>query len=177
MIEGKTLIEDLIAEVIRREGGYVNHPADKGGPTNMGITLETLGKYRNNEVTADDVQKLTRAEAENIYYLMYWRQHGLHTVTGSIPVQGMLLDAAVHHGPRTAIKLLQRAIETSPDGVIGPKTRAAADAMDPRELAAALVAARAIHYGKILERSPGQSVFAEGWMTRLAEFIEKIPEI
>ncbi|MDU6240386.1 MAG: glycosyl hydrolase 108 family protein, partial [Bradyrhizobium sp.] len=42
------------------EGGYTNHPADRGGPTNMGITLETLRAWRHNDaLTAEDVKQLS----------------------------------------------------------------------------------------------------------------------
>jgi lysozyme family protein len=65
-------IDTILDEIIRREGGYVNHPADRGGPTKYGITAQTLGRWRklDRPATATEVKALTETEARAIY-----RQH------------------------------------------------------------------------------------------------------
>ena len=62
-------IEQILDDILRREGGYVNHPADRGGPTNFGITAQTLGSWRKlgRPATAAEVQALTEPEARAIY--------------------------------------------------------------------------------------------------------------
>ena len=66
-------IDTILDEIIRREGGYVNHPADRGGPTNFGITAQTLGSWRKlgRPATAAEVQALTETEARAIYRQQY----------------------------------------------------------------------------------------------------------
>ena len=54
-------IEALITRVIEREGGYVNHPADAGGPTRYGITLAALHDWRRAPVGAADADHLATA--------------------------------------------------------------------------------------------------------------------
>ena len=51
-------VADLIDDILRREGGYVNHPADKGGPTNFGITQDTLSRYIGRQALISDVKNL-----------------------------------------------------------------------------------------------------------------------
>ena len=62
---------DIIGEIIKREGGFVDHPSDRGGPTKFGITLRTLRAWRGQPVTREDVRTLTKAEARQIYAERY----------------------------------------------------------------------------------------------------------
>jgi len=59
--------DQIIAEIIQREGGFSDRTADRGGATNFGITIQTLAAWRKKPVTVDDVKKLTPAEATEIY--------------------------------------------------------------------------------------------------------------
>ena len=170
------MIEHLIDRVIAREGGYVNHPDDRGGPTNMGITQATLASYRGRVVSVDDVRGLSRAEAIAIYRQNYWVRPGFVNLVTSQAVVEMLFDAAVHHGPGTAIRMLQRAAEVVDDGVLGPMTRRAVAGYPSRRLAARFVAERAEELGRIVTARPSQAAFAHGWLRRLGEFIRLIPE-
>ena len=67
------IAEKIIKNIIRREGGFVNHPADKGGATKYGITQATLGSWRGlkRNATVAEVQSLLQSEAEQIYYKNY----------------------------------------------------------------------------------------------------------
>ena len=48
--------ESAISEVLLTEGGYVDHPDDRGGPTNYGITQKTLSDFLGHEATKEEVQ-------------------------------------------------------------------------------------------------------------------------
>ncbi|ANI77673.1 hypothetical protein EP837_01243 [Sphingobium sp. EP60837] len=123
----------LIDEVIAREGGYSNHPADRGGPTNFGITQAVA---RANGY-AGDMRQLPRAVAEAIYRRLYWERPGYGFVTEIAPnVAGELFDSTVNMGPATATRFLQRALnalnrnqrdypDLKADQLIGAKTLAA----------------------------------------------------
>lgn len=169
------MIEQIIDRVLEREGGYVNHPRDRGGPTNHGITQNTLAAWRGHAVTAEDVENLDRREAAEIYRSLYWLAPGFDTLNSLHPlIVEMLFDAGVNHGPASAVKMLQRAAGATDDGDLGPKTRSAAARMHQRELAARLAAERVLAYGRIVGNNPSQAVFAHGWAARAAEFIRQL---
>lgn len=112
------MIKTLISNVIRREGGYVNHSADRGGPTKYGITLATLEAWRGKRCTAEDVRDMEEPEAYAIYMELYWVQPGFRALGLPVQLNDMLLDASVHHGPNRATRLLQSAAEAKADGIL-----------------------------------------------------------
>lgn len=169
-------VYELIDRVIEREGGYVNHSADRGGPTKYGITLNTLERYRGQPCTAADVEALTLEEARAIYYQDYWSKPGFANLDLSDVVVEMVFDAGVHSGPARAVKFLQAAAGVTPDGDIGPKTIAAAGALSPVRLAANIMAERNEFLGRLVTNNPSQAVFAHGWDRRISELIRLIPE-
>ena len=123
---------EIIAGIIKREGGYVDHPADRGGPTKYGVTLATLQDHRAAPVTAADVEALTESEAASIYRERYLLEPGFDRIQDD-RLRALVLDCSVLHGQATATKLLQRAIGLKDDGVFGAKTEAAAN-ITPRFL-------------------------------------------
>lgn len=166
-------IDKMIEDVMAREGGYVDHPHDKGGATNFGVTAATLGAYRGYSVPADsiEVKALTYAEAKKILTERFVVFPGLEAK--SAVLQELIVDFAIHSGPMRAIKFTQQCLNVKPDGVIGAETRAALIACDPAKVYRRLLAARARLIASILQSKPDQRVFAAGWINRIAEFIEK----
>ena len=171
------MIHGLIDRLIQREGGYVYHPADRGGPTNMGITIRTLASWRDREITEEDVINLSRQEAVAIYFEEYWSEPGFEALEMPPVLNEMVFDAAVHHGVHGATRLLQSASGVGVDGKIGPQTRKSVLEASSVELASAFMAARVSLIGSIITRQPSQAVFAHGWMNRMGEFIKMIPTI
>jgi len=167
--------DDVIAALIDREGGYVHHPADRGGPTKHGITLDTLRAWRGDDsLTAADVRALTRDEAATIYRHRYLREPGIDRLPDVI--QPVVLDGAVLHGPADAIRQLQRATDAEPvDGVIGPVTLEAARRTLDRDGAdgvhVALVRQRVLAAAAIVERDHSQGAFIGGWCRRALEWL------
>jgi len=106
-----TTIDTILDEIIRREGGYVNHPADRGGPTKFGITAQTLGAWRKlgRAATAAEVQALTENEARAIYRQQYITGPGLDVITHP-GLLHLLVDSGVHSGPKRAVQWLQSAL-------------------------------------------------------------------
>ncbi|MGI9437130.1 MAG: glycoside hydrolase family 108 protein [Geminicoccaceae bacterium] len=174
-------VDSMIDDVIRREGGFVDHPADRGGPTKFGITQKTLARHLGRDVKPDDVRRLRLDLAADIYRSTYFMKPRIDSLPASI--QAFLFDSAVNHGPRRAIRFLQLVCNAagfgplSADGLCGPATRgqakAAESAMGPW-LLAALAEERRIFYRLIVDRNPSQQVFFKGWMNRLAEFDKMI---
>lgn len=124
-------IDQLIDVLLEREGGYVNNPADKGGPTNYGIT-EAVARAQG---YAGPMQSLPREEAAAIYTRLYWLRPRLDEVAKrSDAVAAELFDTGVNMGPAVAVTFLQRALtalnrnakdypDLVPDGRIGSARR------------------------------------------------------
>nr|WP_281720108.1 glycosyl hydrolase 108 family protein [Nitrosomonas nitrosa] len=167
------MVETIIDDIIRREGGFIKHPNDRGGPTKYGITAKTLGNWRQlgRLATSDEIAALTEAEAREIYRQQYIVEPGFDVITHPA-LQVLLVDAGVHSGPQKAVKWLQEALGVTADGMIGPKTREAVAKADPEVLYTKVLAARLRHLGRLITNDPKQSVFAAGWMNRMAEFVE-----
>jgi lysozyme family protein len=162
----KTRFDACLAEVLRHEGGYVDHPADPGGATNMGITHQTLARWRKVSpwwnLAEAEVRTLAREEAAAIYKAEYWDI----CRAGEMPagVDLALFDFAVNSGPDRAIRTLQRVLNVASDGIAGPRTLAAVTRADARTVVEALCDSR-------LDFLKGLSTFAtfgRGWSNRVA---------
>lgn len=161
-------IDDLISKVIEREGGYVNHPSDRGGPTNWGITQGTLSDWRGAPTTDLHVFNLSQDVARQIYRERYFK--GLEGVTDP-KVLELLFDYAVNSGTGRAVKALQIVIGAAADGAWGPKSAAALKAIpDQSKLYWPLVCERLDNFLRIIGQDPSQAVFAAGWANRIKPF-------
>lgn len=161
--------DDIIKEILRKEGGFVNHPDDRGGPTKYGITLETLSNFRHIVADRTDVQSLTESEAHQIYMQNYVVGPGFLDLPEKI--QPIVVDAAVLHGPGRAIRMLQEAAGAVVDGSLGPNTRNAVKAAESRSLINAMSVVRLKFIANLVGAKPSQSVFLRGWVSRLTSFI------
>ena len=168
-----------LTNILRREGGFVDHPADRGGPTKYGITAATLGEWRGlgRPASREEVNALTEREARAIYTKRYLKDPGFAQIRNA-KLRDLLLDCAVHHGPRRAATWLQEAVGVTADGIIGPKTLAAVanygrrgEGRRGRPLHATILSKRIIFLGELITKDPKQAVFAKGWMVRVAEFL------
>jgi lysozyme family protein len=167
-------VDDIIDDIIRREGGFVDHPADRGGPTKYGITQATLAEWRGHPVTIEDVKALTVEEARRIYRALYIEKPGLAALPE--PLRGLVVDTAVHSGVKTAVRLLQKALGVpAMDGILGPATMAAVRNTNAAWLYRKMLAERIRYLGEVITARPANAVFAKGWMERVAEFVENSP--
>ena len=173
--EYQPMIQTFIDRIIKREGGFVDHPDDRGGATNFGISMYTLGAWRNELVTGNDVKAMSVTEARDIYQSMYWEEPKLGKLHLSPVLQEMLFDSAVQHDPYDTIKWLQEAVNEKADGLIGPMTMAAVADQESDMTAARFMANRIAYYGRIITNNPSQAAFAAGWMNRMKEFVVAIP--
>ena len=101
------VIDTLIDAVIDREGGYSNHPADRGGPTRYGITQAVARTNGYDE----DMRVFPREQAEDIYRRLYWTRPAFDQVAVRAPkIAEELFDTGVNMGPAVAAVFLQRAL-------------------------------------------------------------------
>ena len=162
--------DDIIDDVLRREGGFVDHPADRGGPTHYGITQPTLARWRGRAVSVDEVRSLTAQEARDIYRALYVERPGFAAIQDD-RLRALLVDWAVHSGALRVVRAVQRLVGVTPDGQLGPVTLAAIHTALPQGLYAQVVRARGAFLADLLQRDPSQRVFAAGWLRRLMEFV------
>ncbi|HUE79737.1 MAG TPA: glycosyl hydrolase 108 family protein [Sphingomicrobium sp.] len=180
MDEAANGADRLIDELIEREGGYVNHVADKGGPTRFGIT-ELVARAHG---YAGPMSLLPRDEAAAIYRRLYWLRPRFDEVAKRAPkVAAELFDTGANMGPAVATTFLQRALtalnrngkdypDLVPDGRAGPRTLAALDGfLEARGqsggetvLLRALEALQGERYLRLAERRPANEAFLYGWL-------------
>lgn len=162
----RTRFDICLDEVLRHEGGYVDHPSDPGGATNMGITHKTLARWRNISpwwnLPKAEVKALGRAEAARIYRASYWDR----SKAGKLPagLDLALFDFAVNSGPDRAIRTLQTELGVVVDGQVGPLTLAAVAARNTAALITALCDRRL----GFLNRLSTFPTFGKGWTNRVA---------
>jgi lysozyme family protein len=155
-----------VNKVLEHEGGFVNHPDDKGGATNWGITQKVYEQFLGRPVSINDIKNMPIDNAKSIYKSNYW-----DAVKGdyikSYAKAFMLFDQAVNRGPRSAIKQAQRVSGTTPDGAIGPKTLEAINKMPEKSFIDNFITESESFYRGLVASNPSQSVFLKGWLNRV----------
>lgn len=150
-----------LTRALKHEGGYVDHPKDPGGATNMGVTLATFREYVKKNGTKSDLKRITREQVAEVYYRHYWL-----AVKGDLLPAGLdyaMFDFGVNSGPRRAIEFLQRILGVTADGKIGPITLAAVGKADTANLIAQLCDNRLAW----LRTLGAWSTFGRGWTSRV----------
>ena len=174
-------IDEQIDELINREGGFVDHPADKGGPTIWGIT-EAVARRQG---YIGPMAVLQRSVAVTMYKRLYWQAPGfdkLHPIAPKVAEE--LFDTGVNMGTATAIGFLQRALnalnrngrdygDITVDRKIGPITLRALQAflqergaLGEHVLTKAIDALQGAYYIRLAEARPAQEAFLYGWLTK-----------
>jgi lysozyme family protein len=154
--------DQALALVLKSEGGYVNHPSDPGGETNLGVTKRVWEGYVGRACTPGEMKTLTPAMVAPLYRKNYWDVMACDQLPGGVDYAAF--DFAVNAGPGQAKKTLQRALGVNPDGAIGPKTIEAIKAANGAHLLREFSAEKEKFYR-------GLSTFAtfgKGWMNRIA---------
>lgn len=162
---------EIIKLILSHEGGYVNHSSDKGGSTNLGITIDTLASFRKLPVTDKDIQNLSVKEASAVYLQKYIVGPGFDQLT-DIRLRTAMVDYGVLLGPMDATYSLQAILGVKVDGWLGPKTAAKAAISEPRGIINKLSADRIDIHAKRVTKRPDQLVFLRGWISRALSFVE-----
>ncbi|WP_339884220.1 glycoside hydrolase family 108 protein [Vreelandella maris] len=184
-----SLKQRLVAAVIDREGDYVNHKSDRGGPTRFGIT-QAVARENGHQ---GDMRYLPRTLAVRIYEARYWTSNRLDSIAPiSATLAEYLFDFGVHSGPGRAAQELQRTLnvlnnrgklfaDLAVDGAVGPSTlNALADYRKLRGGAGVHVLAESINGVRIAfcrglaERDPRQEDFAYGWFHRVVNLRQDV---
>jgi lysozyme family protein len=151
---------DCLELVLKHEGGYVNHPSDPGGMTNLGVTKKVWEDWVGHPVTEKDMRELTPALVGPMYEMKYWRTSYCEKLPRGLDL--LVFSMAVNAGSGRSVKLLQDSIGVVADGVIGPKTMAKINEANVEALIDKFSEARTAFY-KGLKTFP---VFGKGWLNR-----------
>lgn len=178
MSKSEPYFERFVTELFDEiEGGYVDDPADRGGATNLGISLRfalDLGDFDWDgrpdldldgdwDVDEDDIRLIDRETATPIYHRHFWNACACELYSPAVAL--VVFDAAVNQGAPVARRILQRSLRVRADGIIGNKTLAAYGRAEQRWLLGRLISKRALHYSKCRTFDS----HGAGWFNRLGK--------
>lgn len=156
--------DKCLAHVLASEGGWVHHPSDPGGETNLGVTRKVWEEWTG--VKGADMKALTPEMVTPLYKAKYWNKvKGDALPTG---VDLCVFDFAVNSGVHRGASFLQRMVGAKEDGVIGPRTLAAVNAEEQDVLIRRYCDARL----KFLQGLHTFATFGRGWTARVQK-VEK----
>lgn len=168
-------VNDLAPLILKWEGGFVNDPKDRGGATNMGVTLNTWKSvgYDKNGDKKIDVKDLKLLSKEDVvkkvlkpYYWDKWRADEINNQS----IANILVDWVYTSG-KYGITKVQAMLNLKPDGVVGNKTLSAInDYPNQRQLFQRIKNERLAFIDRIVKNNPSQRRFMKGWKNRVNSF-------
>jgi lysozyme family protein len=168
--------ELCLKKMLAHEGGYVNHPQDPGGMTNLGVTKRVWEEWVGHDVDEKQMRALTPETVAPLYKRKYWDAVRADDLVAGVDY--CVFDVAVNSGPGRAIKFLQSSVGVTADGGFGPATLAAVKntEADPKRLIE-LYSAKRLEFLQSLKTF---ETFGKGWSRRVAEVkqaaLEMVPQ-
>ena len=166
-------VEKLAPFILKWEGGFVNDPDDLGGATNKGVTLSTYMQYCRKKgypvPTVERLKNLSEQEWTEILKTMYWDRWKADQIENQ-SVANIVVDwiwASGNYG----IKIPQKLLGVTVDGIVGPKTIDAVNSRNPRELFDMIKIARFDFIEDICRKRPANNKFKRGWLNRINDFV------
>jgi lysozyme family protein len=152
-----------LALILKSEGGFVNHPSDPGGMTNLGVTKKAWEAYVGHPVDEAEMRALTPEIVAPFYKARYWDACKCDQLP--IGIDYAVFDFAVNAGVSRASKTMQTALGTAADGIVGPATLGVAVNADPDHFLEKFSAAKEQFYRNL----PTFEHFGKGWLRRVSE--------
>ena len=157
--------------LLKHEGGFVNHPDDPGGITNLGVTKRVYEEWVEREVSEQEMRDLTTEDVAPIYKKNYWDRGRCDDLPSG--VDWCIFDWGVNSGVSRAAKALQRIIGVEADGGIGPMTLQAVANFEPEQIILKMHTQRKHFY----EGLDVFATFGKGWLRRNNETKETALEM
>jgi lysozyme family protein len=155
-----------LEKTLHHEGGLSDHPQDRGGRTNYGVTQKTYDAFRRTTgKPLRTVDLIEDHEITAIYYDNYWTPCACEALPDRL--SECVFDMAVNSGPWNAKLTLQRAVMVRADGVIGPVTLRAIK--ETPDVVLRFLKRRGAFIQEIIMTRPTQVAFLEGWINRLLD--------
>ena len=159
----KNNFEKCFQLVIKHEGGFVNHPSDPGGITNLGVTKKTWDEWTGKDNSIDDMKALTPEMVKPLYENRFWDACKCDDLPAGVDY--CVFDTAVNSGKVRAIKFLQAVVGTVPDGSIGPITIASVNSRGSK----LTIEQYSDKREAFLRGLSGFPTFGRGWLNRTKE--------
>ena len=167
MKNGETLEQAFLRA---KKRGFSNDPNDNGGATMVGVTIGTFRsyyKYKGRKTpTVAQLKNIPYKEWRDIIHSLFWSKWKADLIEDQ-NVANMLVDWIWTSGQGIGIKRVQKLLNLTADGIVGPKTLAAVNAQDPKELVKKVYNARVSHFNSIVRANPSQKKWLKGWMNRI----------
>ena len=167
----KENFDKCLEMLLSHEGGFVNHPEDPGGITNLGVTKKVYDEWTGSESTEQEMRDLTPDDVAPIYKKNYWDR-----VKGDSLPSGLdwaCFDWAVNSGSGRPAKAVQRAVGATQDGAIGPQTLGLIMEKDPEEIINYVYGVRQDFYKGLKTFE----TFGRGWTRRNKETLHQALEM
>lgn len=162
-------VTKLAPFILQWEGGFVNDPDDLGGATNRGVTIGTYATYCKKKgypaPTVEGLKNLSDKDWTEILKTLYWDRWKADNIK-SQSVANILVDWVWASGVN-GIKIPQKVLGVTADGIVGAKTLAALNARNPKELFEEIRAARIQFIADICRKRPANNKFKKGWLNRI----------
>ena len=158
---------DSLIALLHHEGGYVNHPKDPGGETNLGVTKRVYEEYLGREVTSDEMKNLQPSDVKPLYKKLYWDRCKCDDLPSGL--DWPVCDWAVNSGTGRAAKAVQKICGAAQDGAIGPKTLALVKGQNTEYMIEEFGKLRQDFYASLKTFD----TFGKGWTRRNKETTEK----
>lgn len=166
-------IKILVPIIFKWEGGWADHNADKGGKTNMGITLSTwkscgYDKDKDGDIDADDLRLITRNDVVEVLRKNYWNRWKADQIRDQ-SLANILVDWVWASG-KWGIIIPQRLLKVTADGQVGPVTLATLNQVNPKTFFQILKEERIKFCQDLCQKDPSQKVFLQGWINRINDY-------
>jgi len=153
--------KECLELVLKSEGGFVNHPSDPGGMTNLGVTKKVWEDFVGHPVSEADMRALTPEKVAPLYEQKYWRPTYCEVLPRGLSL--LIFSMGINAGPGRGVKLLQSSIGCVADGVIGPRTMELIKSANVTDLIQKYSNARRDYYKSLKTFE----VFGKGWLARV----------
>lgn len=160
--------DEFLKVILQQEGGDKYHEVagDSGGATKYGVSL-TFYKTIEPDATKEDIKNLSYQDAYSIYKKYFYEDINLHLIDNEL-LRLHIFSHAVNAGSGKAVKMLQKILGVTEDGLLGTKTASKANFYPEQgELVQGYANARRIFYEKIVAKNPTQKKFLQGWLNRV----------
>jgi len=157
--------ERCLEKLLHHEGGFVNHPSDPGGMTNLGVTARVWEEWVGHPVNEKQMRNLTPELVAPLYKRKYWDACRADELISGLDY--CVFDVAVNSGVGRAVKFLQTCVGVTADGGFGPVTMAAVKKAE--ENGASLIEEYCDTRLQFLKSLKTWPVFGRGWERRVSE--------